>query len=113
MEEEEEEVFIIPSHMLYLSLSVCPVSPPPLILVFMSYFFNVFFPPFILSTFRSHTYISFLLPQVKLLEHASDQHVHLVSRLKLSVFLPPLYLYGIMFMPVKVLSELIYENGTE
>ena len=53
------------------------------------------------------------MPQVKVVEHASDQHVHLVSRLKVSVFLPSLCLYGMMFMPVKVLSELIYENGTE
>jgi len=80
----------------------------------MSYFFNVFFPPFILSTFRSHfIYIVFPLPQGKVLEHASDQHVHLVSRLKVSVFLPSLCFYGMIFMPVDVLSELIYENGTE
>jgi len=112
-EDDDDDIFVIPSYILYLSLSLLSCLPI-LILVFMSHFFNVFFPYFILSTFRSHfIYISFLLPEVKVLEHASDRHVHLVSRLKVSVFLPSLCLYGMMFMPVKVLSELIYKNGTE
>jgi len=100
-------VFIVPSYAFYLSLYLFS-CPPSLILVFMSYFFNFIFPSFILSTFRSRfIYIFFLLPPAKALEHASDQHVHLVSRLQVSVFLPPLCLCGMMFMPVKVLSELI------